>query len=228
MMSQTPLPSMFNPLPPIVFALFVILAGIEFWLTIGPFTLDELDAFVWRAEMVEHYAMHSNVTLWMIENNKYPSGHLARFVTFSFVNESILNTAIACALLLALGKIVGSVFSAIALLVFFVVSAAVGAFIFSLAVPDGGWLIGSFTGIYGLIGAYTFIMWITLRLNSYPQGSAFNLIALLMGIQLVLSVMFNDTHSWIADLTSFVTGFFLSSLFFPGGPFKVMNLLSKP
>ena len=225
MMSQIPRQSIFNSVPSIVFALFAIPVGVECWLTVGPFITGDLDPFTWRVEMVEQYAINSNLTLWMLENNKYPSQYLVRFVSFSFVHGSMLNTAVACALLLAMGKIVGSVFSAMALLALFVVSAAVGAFIYSLAVLEGGWLFGSFTGIYGLVGAYTFIMWVTLRINNSPQGSAFHLIALLMVVQLIFSIIFKENDSWIADLMSFATGFLLSFLFFPGGLSNLIKLL---
>ena len=73
----------------------------------------------------------------MIENKKYPPEYLARFLSFSSLHGIMLNTAVAWALFLALGKIVGSVFSAIALLPIFIVSAAVGALLYSLALPEG-------------------------------------------------------------------------------------------
>ncbi len=227
MMYRNSQPNAFNPMPPVVVALFAAIGGIEFWLTIGPVLIGGSNAIEWRVETIERFAVNSHLTLWMIENKKYTLDDLARFVSFSFIHGSMLNTAIACALFLAMGKIVGSLFSAISVLVFFVGSAAVGAFIYSLAVPEGGWLFGSITGIYGLIGAYTFMMWITLRVNNAPQGQAFYLIALLMGVQLIFSIIFGDNDSWVADLISFGTGFLLSFLFVPGGFSRVLDMLRK-
>ena len=122
---------------------------------------------------------------------------------------------------------VGYAFPSVALLVFFIGSAVVGALAFSLAAPDGGWLFGSFAGIYGLIGAYTFMIWITLRVQKAPQGRAFHLIAFLMGIQLLFGVIFGESKTWIADLAGFVTGFILSFFFLPGGLSHILEILRK-
>jgi membrane associated rhomboid family serine protease len=164
----------------------------------------------------------------MIETNQYPLEHLARYVSFSFLHSSMINTAVACALFLAMGKMVGTAFSAVAVLVFFFASAAVGAVCYSLAMPEGGWLFGSFTGIYGLIGAYTFMIWVSLRVQNAPPGQAFYLIAILMAVQLGFGMILGDNNSWIADLTAFVTGFILSFFFVPGGFGSVLALFRRP
>ena len=226
-MSQSPLPSAFNTMPSIVVALFAIILGVETWFAAGTLLIGGPEIIEWRVKAIEKYAVPAELFPWMIENNQYPLEHLARFVSFSFINKSMINTAIACALFLAMGKMVGSVFSSVAVLILFVGSAATGATIYSLIVLENSWLFGSLTGIYGLIGAYTFIMWITLRRQNAPQKQAFYLIFLIMGIQLFFGIIFEDNKSWIADLISSITGFSLSFLFFPGGLSKVLDLLRK-
>ena len=69
-------------------------------------------------EAIERFGVNPQITHWMLENHHYPLDHLARFVTFSFVHGSMINTAVSCALFLAMGKMVGSAFSPLALLVF--------------------------------------------------------------------------------------------------------------
>ena len=226
-MSDTSPPPVFNPMPPVVVALFAVIAVVELWFTLGPNFVSGTDTVALRMQAIERFGVNSQVVQWMIEKNLYPLDHIARFVSFSFIHSSMLNTAVSCALFLAMGKMVGSRFPSIALLVFFLGSALVGAVVFSLAAPNGGWLFGSFTGIYGLIGAYTFMMWLTFRVHKAPQGQAFHLIAFLMGIQLLFGMIFGGNSTWIADFLGFLTGFFLSFFFIPGGLSHVLEMLRK-
>ena len=227
-MSENPTPNAFNPMPPVVLALFGIIVGTELLFTFAENgILGATDYSRWRYDAIESYGINTALLGWMVENNKYPVEHLARFVSFSFLHSSIINTAIACALFLAMGKMVGTAFSSAAVLVFFFVPAAVGALFYSLAIPRGEWLFGSFTAIYGLIGAYTFMIWISLRVQNAPQGQAFYLIALLMAVQLGFGMILGDNDSWIADLSAFVTGFVLSFFFAPGGLSGVLTMFRK-
>ena len=226
-MSDTSPPPLFKPMPSVVVALFAVIGVVELWFTLGPKFVSGADTVVWRMQAIERFGVNPQVVQWMTENHHYPIDHLARFVSFSFIHGSMLNTAVSCALFLAMGKMVSSVFPSIALLVFFIGPALIGAMVFSFAAPDGSWLFGSFTGIYGLIGAYTFIMWFRLRINKAPQGQAFHLIAFLMGIQLLFGMIFGGNSTWIADLFGFVTGFVLSFFFIPGGLYHVLEMLRK-
>ncbi|MAT88386.1 MAG: rhomboid family intramembrane serine protease [Aestuariivita sp.] len=227
-MPENPLPKVFNPMPPVVVALFGLIAGTELLFTFGESAiLGGIDGRGLRYAAIESYGVNTALLGWMVENNQYPLEHLARFVSFSFLHSSMISTAIACALFLAMGKMVGTVFPAVALLMFFFVPAGVGALSYSLAVPEGGWLFGSFTGIYGLIGAYTFMIWVSLKVRNVPQGQAFHLIAILMVVQLGFGMVLGDNDSWIADLSAFVTGFVLSFFFVPGGFGSVLNLFRK-
>ena len=226
-MSDTSPPPVFNSIPPVVVALFVIFGMVELWFTLGPNFVVGAKTVAWRAQAIERFGVNPQIVQWMIENNDYRLDHLARFVSFSFIHGSMINTAVSCSLFLAMGKMVGSAFSSTALLIFFIGSAVAGALVFSFAARDGGWLFGSFAGIYGLIGAYTFMIWITLRVRKAPQGQAFHLIAFLMGIQLLFGMFFGGNSTWIADLIGFVTGFFLSFFLIPGGFSSVLEMLRK-
>ena len=96
--------------------------------------------------------------------------------------------------------------------------------VFSLAAPevDG---FGSFAGIYGLIGAYAFMMWITLRVHRAPQGQAFHLIAFLMGIQLLLDNFWRQHVDRGSD--RICDWIILSFFFIPGGLSRVIAMLRK-
>ena len=104
-MSENPKPKAFNPMPPVVLALFGLIAGTEFLLLIAENAIgSEIYDGGWRHEAIETYGVNTAILGWMIESNKYPLEHLARFVSFSFLHSSMINTAIACALFLAIGK----------------------------------------------------------------------------------------------------------------------------
>jgi membrane associated rhomboid family serine protease len=71
--------------------------------------------------------------------------------------------------------------------------------------------------VYGLIGGYTYLMWLSLGARGEEQMRAFGFIAFLMGIQLFFAIFFRTGLDWIADLAGFVCGFGLSIVVIPGG-----------
>ena len=77
-------------------------------------------------------------------------------------------------------------------------------------------LIGGFPAVYGLIGAFTYILWRSMSLVGANQARAFSLIGVLMGIQLLFGLLFGLNNDWIADLGGFATGFMLSFVVAPG------------
>ena len=65
------------------------------------------------------------------------------------------------------------------------------------------------------------MMWTGLGALGMNRLRAFQLIGLLMAIQLVFGLMFGTTNAWVAELAGFVTGFGLSFLLCPGGIARV-------
>jgi hypothetical protein len=112
-------------------------------------------------------------------------------------------------------------------LLVYLLSAVLGAVVFSLVAPETEWLFGSFVGIYGLIGAYSFINWVALRAGHGPQAQAFTLIAMLMGVQLLFGMFFGANSTWIADLAAFVVGFGLSFFVAPGGLRRILAAIRR-
>ena len=207
-----------NPLPPVVLALFLLVVGIEamFWLGArgvigGP------GAVGWRLGAIQQYAFSGEIFDWMVANNRWPVEHLLRFVSYPFVHASITQALFAGVMLLALGKMVGEVFAAWAVLAVFVLSAAFGALAYGLVLNDPAPLLGAFPAVYGLIGAFTFLLWTRLGQMGAQRSRAFTLIGILLGIQLVFGLIFGGNSEWVADLAGFVAGFSLSILVSPGG-----------
>ena len=209
-------PSPVNPLPPVVWVLFLALAGVEAAFALGERGLTgDPTAVGWRLTAIRDYGFSGDVFDWMLAEGRWPFEHTKRFVTYLFVHGGLTATVFSAVMLLALGKLVGEVMGQLAVLLLFFVSAIFGAIVFGLLTSEA-WLIGAFPGVYGLIGGYTFLMWVRLGAEGAQQSQAFTFIAFLMGIQLFFSIFFQTGMDWIADLSGFVCGFALSLAVVPG------------
>jgi len=207
-----------NPLPPVIVALFLIVVGVEAMFTLGARgVLGGPDAIGWRQIAIQDYGFNAEVFAWMRQQGLWPMEHLKRFVTYVFVHGSFTHALIGGVMLLALGKFVTGVFAQWATLVLFIVSAVVGALVFGLFAPERPWLMGTFPGVYGLIGGFTYLMWLKLGQMGARQYRAFTLIGLLMALQLVFGLLFGANSTWIADVAGFASGFVLSFFLAPGG-----------
>ena len=153
----------------------------------------------------------------MLETGRWPPEHLMRLVTYLFVSGSFTQAAFAGAMLLALGKLVGEVFSPLATAAVFLVSGISGALAYGLVLDNTGWLFGAFPGVYGLIGAFTYLLWLKLGELGTNQLRAFTMIGFLMGIQLLFGLLFGGTRDWVADVGGFGAGFLMSFVISPGG-----------
>ena len=225
-MSSDPDASPFNPLPPVVVALALVIFVIELIFEAGTRGfLGGATAVGWRLDAVQSYGFFTIVLETMIERGAWPLEQVARFVTYPFIHWSFTHMIMVIVFLLALGNLVGRVFSAWAVLVIFFGSAIFGALIYAGVTGSPEPLVGGYPAVYGLIGAYTFILWVRLGQEGAPQSRAFTLIAVLLGIQLVFGLLFGSRPDWVADLGGFGTGFFLSFVVSPGGWTRVLQKL---
>lgn len=206
-----------NPLPPVVVAMFFIILAIEGMFQLGARGMAGGPGAVgWRLDAIQTYAFSSDILLWMWETGRWPAEHLFRFVSYPFVHGSFTHALFVGVFLLAMGKMVAEVFGNLAFLVVFIVSGIGGALAYALFTSDPLPLIGGFPPVYGLIGAFTYMLWKSLSKVGANQARAFSLISLLMGIQLVFGLLFGLNSDWVADLAGFVTGFGLSFFVSPG------------
>ena len=213
-----------NPLPPVVVALVVVIAGIELLLSAGQRGfLGGPEAVGWRITAIEGYAFFDMVWEQMRERRYFPPEHMARFVTYPLIHSSFTHAIFALVFLLALGKMVGEIFRAWAVLVVFFASAIMGALVYGLLLDTQYPLIGAFPAVYGLIGAYTFLMWVNYSMLGENRYRAFLMISLLLGVQLLFGLLFGGGYDWVADLAGFATGFLLSFIVSPGGWARLME-----
>jgi membrane associated rhomboid family serine protease len=207
-----------NPLPPVVWALFLAIMGIEMAFMLGSYGLaGGAQAVGWRVVAIQDYGFSSDVFRWMLEQGRYPPEHVMRFLTYPFVHGTFTHALFVGVMLLALGKFVGEVLPQWATIAVFGVGTLAGALAHGLLVSAQPWLVGGFPGVYGLIGAFTYLLYVRLVSKGSNGARAFVLIGFLMGIKLVFGLLFGADATWLADLVGFGAGFAATIVLVPGG-----------
>jgi len=215
--------SPFNALPPVVVALALLIIGPELIFQAGARGLaGGADAVGWRLEALKAYSFSPAIFDWMVQHNNWPLEEVRRFFTYPFVHYSFTQAAMVIVFLLALGKMVGEVFGTLAVLIIFFASAIVGALAYTLLLNEPQALVGGYPAVYGLIGSYTFMLWVSLTGTGNTQYRAFTLIAFLLGVQLLFGLVFGGNKDWVADIFGFGTGFFVSFLLVPGAWHRIV------
>ncbi|MCI2399398.1 rhomboid family intramembrane serine protease [Aliiroseovarius subalbicans] len=227
-MTSDPNASPINPLPPIVVALSVFLVGVELVFQAGNVGfVGGPEATGWRLQAVERWGFYEPLFNWMVENRQIRWDYLMRFVTYPFVHQSFTHIAFVLVFLLALGKLVGEIFNAWAVLIIFFGASIFGALVYGLVWDTRVMLFGGYPAVYGLIGSYSFLLFVRLTGTGENRLMAFRLIAFLMAIQLVFSLFTGGSPDWVADVAGFAAGFGLSFLVAPGGWSHVLAVLRR-
>jgi membrane associated rhomboid family serine protease len=218
-----------NPLPWIVWVLALPLIAMELVLTLAERGLvGGPQGIGWRLQAVETFGLFPELLKYQWETGGHPWEDLARLVTYVTVHGSFTHALFAVVMLLALGKMVAEVFRWWGVLVVFLGSAAVGGAAYGLLVPGlKTQLIGAYPAVYGLIGAFTFLIWTRLALVGANRYRAFALIGMLLAVQLVFGLLFGGNWDWVAEVTGFATGFLLSFVVSPGGFRRVVEMVRQ-
>ncbi|MEO1308130.1 MAG: rhomboid family intramembrane serine protease [Pseudomonadota bacterium] len=218
-MSFNPNASPFNALPPVVVYLSVALALPELAFQLGDAGLFShlAEGRGLRALAIQNFGFFGELQAWMFQNGTFRWDGLIRYATYPFVHGSFVHVIFAVVFTLALGKMVAEVFSTVSVLAIFLGSAVAGAFVYGLVFPVNSLLIGGYPAAYGLIGGYTFILWVGYGAAGENQYRAFQLIGFLMALQLLFGLLFGAGNDWVADVVGFITGFGLSVGVSPGG-----------
>lgn len=218
-----------NPLPWIVWVLALPLIAMEVVLSLGAAgVVGGPQAIGWRLQAVEQFGLFPELLKYQWETGGQPLEELVRLVTYVGVHGSFTHALFAVVMLLALGKMVGEVFRWWGVALVFLGSAAVGGAAYGLLVPGlRTQLIGAYPGVYGLIGAFTFLIWTKLAMVGANRLRAFSLIGMLLAIQLVFGVLFGGGWDWVADIVGFATGFLLSFVVSPGGFRRVVGMMRQ-
>ena len=212
-----------NPIPPVVWLMVLPVVAVELIFGAGARGLvGGAEAIGWRLQAVRDWGFFVPGFDWMVENRQFPADLAVRFVSYAFVHASFTHALFAVVFLLALGKFVAEVFRPLAILAVFLGSIVAGALAYGLLLSTNQPLLGAYSGAYGLIGAFTFILWTRLGQVYEDRSRAFLFIGVLMGLQLVfnlinLILLGGVRWDFVADLAGFAAGFGLSFLVAPGG-----------
>lgn len=227
-MDQDPNAPPLNPLPPVVWILALPLVAMELVLTLAERGLvGGAQGISWRLQAVERFGLFPELLKYQAANGGQPLDELHRLVSYVLVHGSFTHALFAVVMLLALGKMVAEVFRWWGVVVVFLGSAAVAAAAYGLLVPDRVQLIGSFPAVYGLIGAFTFLIWTNLARVGANKFRAFSLIGALLFVQLVFGLLFGAGWDWVADIAGFAAGFLLSFVVAPGGFRRVLDQMRQ-
>lgn len=217
-----------NPVPPVVWLLILPIAAMEIVLSAGELGLAGGQFGIgWRSDAIQRFALSPMMLDVMLGNRTWPAEYLIRFLTYPLVHASFMHALFALVFLIALGKMVAEVFHPASVVAVFVTAAVLGGIAYSLVPGVQPALVGAYPPVYGLIGAFTFILWRRLGAVNANRYRAFTLIGFLLGVQLVFGLLFGGSPEWIADLAGFGTGFALSFVVGPGGPRDLIGALRR-
>lgn len=208
-----------NPLPWIVWALAVPLVAMELTVSLGATGIaGGMGGSDWRFQAIERFAFFPGFLHAAWEQGAIIPAEPWRLVTYAFVHGDFTGALFALVILLALGKMVAEIFRWWAVVVIWLAASIAGAVAFAL-IPGAVMmpLFGAFPPDYGLIGAFTYLLWMRLAGTGSHQFRAFSLIGLLLLAQLLFGVFFDIGYGWVADIAGFGAGFALSFIVAPGG-----------
>ena len=213
-MSEKPI----NDLSPVVIGLALLIIGAEAVFQLANAgILGGPRGVGWRMEGIGRFGFSPAVLERVLVQQDFSPDMLWRFVTYPFINGEIIQAAFCAALTLALGKFTSEYFGGTKVLAIYVITAIVGAIVYGLIVDGNAPLLGGFTPVYGLIGAYTYVLWLRLGEAGENQLRAFQLIGFLLALQLAFGLIFGAGYAWIAELSGFIAGFALAVPLAPGG-----------
>lgn len=226
-----PDPSPFNAVPAPVLAIFFAVFGIECLFAAAEAGLIGGPGGIgWRLQAIQDYGFSALVLDWMWSSWQFPPEHLLRFISYPLIHAGFIHMLLAGVIFLAMGKFVAGAMGGWTVPVLFFGCSVLGALVYALVAGQSRVpLIGAYPGTYGLIGAYTFVLWVHARATGQAQVQAFSLIGILMALQLLFGALFGGDLTWVADIAGALAGFVLSFVLVPGGlAFLLRKLRGQP
>ena len=203
-----------NAVPPTVVVLVLVLALVEAALSLGAEGLAGGPGAVgWRIGLIERFSVSGAV----LDFAAAQPGLLTRLLTYPLVHASLVHALFACVFLLALGKFVAEGLGQGRMLLVLLAGTVGGALAYGLLVPGTRPLFGAYPAAYGLIGGFTYLLWLRLGREGGNKLQAFRLIGFLMAFQLLFGALFGGNAQWVGDVGGFVAGGAVAVLLSPGG-----------
>lgn len=222
-----------NPLPPVIWLLTLPIIAAEALFALGQAGLiGGAEGVGMRLNAIRMTALPPELfqRVWTIGAIDFDQ--MYRALTYSFIHMSLTHALFVVVFTLALGNLVAQQFRTPAVLALFFGSAIGGALIYAVVLQLIGArpspLIGGYPAVYGLVGAFTFLLWTKLAAVNANRLRAFTLIGMLLVFQLVFGLVFGGAGTgWIAEIGGFVTGFGLSFVLVDGGLRRTLTQLRQ-
>lgn len=185
-----------------------------------------------RLTAIERTAYVPEMVQRMWQVGAVDPGQAYRVLSYSFIHYGFTHAIFVIAFTLALGNLVAANFRPAAVLALFFGSAIGGALVYTLVAASLPGriapLVGGYPAVYGLVGAFTFLLWTRLAAVNANRMRAFTLIGMLLLFQLVFGLLFgNSGYGWIAEIAGFAVGFGLSFLLVDGGMRRALRQLRQ-
>lgn len=219
-----------NPVPAVIWLLFLPIAAGEVYFALGRLgfmTGGSGAAAAARQILIERTAFAPEFLIRAWDRQSVAGSDLWRLLSYPFVHYSLTHAVFVGVFLLALGNMVARAMRPFAVVAVFFAAAVGGGIVYAAIAglfPQTRFepLVGGYSAVYGLLGAFTFLLWARLGEEHANQLRAFSLIGILLAFQLVFGILFgNAGKGWIAEIAGFVIGFALSFVLIPGGLARV-------
>jgi len=218
----------FNPLPWVVWVLALPMVAFEIIFNAAEAGLiGGAQGVGWRVATLEQYAVWPAYWRQQAAAQAFDLELIGRFFTFPFMHISAAHAVFAIVILLAMGKFVGDVFRPFAVAALYLIAGAVGAAVYASIPSIDLPLMGAYPGDYGLIGGFTYVLWLRRAGTGWQQYRAFSMIGFLLAVQLLFGVLFGGGPEWVADLSAFAAGFALSFVLAPGGFARLREMMRQ-
>ena len=218
--------SPFQRLPPLAVGLASLILAIEAVFQLGVRgMLGGPGAVGWRIEAMTSFGLSSPLLRRMASVGGLDMDALLRLWTYPFIHLGATHAVFGAVLTLGLGKAVSERFSAWAMAGILVAGALGGAASYVLFFDERTLLVGIYPAVYGMIGAYTWALW--MEREGRGRIMAFRLIGVLLALQLALRLTIGGGPEWIADLGGFAAGFAASFALAPDGGVRLRRLRDR-
>lgn len=130
-----------------------------------------------------------------------------RMLTFIFIQPNFLSAIFGVVMLLAIGKFVGETLGNAACLVLILAGAVSGTLLHTYVLGSSAPLIGVFTVVYCLLGAFTWVLYLRANGDFRLRLRAFRLVTILFIINIVFMLINGLNQFWITEFASMFLGF---------------------
>ncbi len=218
--------SPFQRLPPLAVGLAALILAIEAAFQLGARGLiGGSGAVGWRIEAMTAFGFSSPLLRHAVAVRSFDADVLLRIAAHPLVHLGATHAVFGAVLILALGKAVSERFSGAAMAGILASGVLGGAAAYALLFEGRTLLVGVYPAVYGMIGAYTWALW--MERDGRGRIMAFRLVGVLLVLQLIVRLTVGGGPDWIADLGGFAAGFAASFVLAPDGGARLRRLRDR-